>query len=201
MIFDKYIIDKYIAEINKYWFRGSLDYERWFMSGNKYDSEIKDKFQDVLKQAEQGNLEHWSNTKEGFLAYIILLDQFSRQIYRESHKAYQNDIRAVEFTRTYLIKYINDLTAIQVLFVLMPFEHSENISDQQYGIKTLETLIKLENNKDELKILDNGLAYMKDHYKVLKKFGRFPKRNTVISGRNTTPEEQEYINSSKDLPY
>lgn len=195
------IYDKYITEINNYWFRGSLDYQRWFMSGKKYDKEIKDKFQDVLKQAEQGNLEHWANTIDGFVAYIILLDQFSRQIYRDSHKAYQNDNKAMKFTRKHIIKYIDDLTAVQVLFALMPFEHSENIQDQKDGIKTLETLIKFETDKDELKILNNTLTYMKDHYKVLKRFGRFPKRNKVIKGRNSTPEELEYINSTKELPY
>ena len=87
--------DKYISIINNYWFRGFFDLDRWFKKSTQYDSEIKTLFCGILKAAEQGHIEHWADTKEGFIAYIILLDQFTRQIYRYTGDSYKNDKKQI----------------------------------------------------------------------------------------------------------
>ena len=92
-------MDSYSSFIHSYWFRDNLDFDRWFKTSHQYDSEIKILFSDILNQAEKGNLENWSNTQQGFVSYVVLLDQFSRQIYRNSHKAYSNDVRVINFVR------------------------------------------------------------------------------------------------------
>ena len=193
--------DRYIPLINNYWFRGIPDFDRWFKTSKKYDKEIKTMFYGILKVAELGLIEHWGNTKDGFMAYIILLDQFSRQIYRNSKKAYQNDPKSMTFMRTHIMKYIDQLSAIELMFALMPFQHSEKLQDQYDGIQVLKELIKCENNKSELSVLNEALKHQKGHYKVIKMFGRFPKRNKYISNRNTTIREQEYIDCNPDVPY
>ena len=86
--------DRYIPLINNYWFRGIPDYERWFKKSNNFDKEIKTMFYGILKVGEAGLIEHWGSTKDGFMAYIILLDQFSRQIYRNNRKSYKNDAQS-----------------------------------------------------------------------------------------------------------
>ena len=87
------------------------------------------------------------------------------------------------------------------MFALMPLQHSENIKDQIKGVKILKTLIKYERDKKELDILNEALKHQEGHLKVIKMFGRFPKRNQYISGRETTIKEDEYIRISSHLPY
>ncbi len=193
--------ERYIPLINNYWFRGIPDFDRWFKSSQKYDKEIKTMFYGILKAGERDLLEDWKKTKDGFMAYIILLDQFSRQIYRNHKKSYQNDERTMKFMRDNIMKYIDKLSAIELMFALMPFQHSENLQDQYDGIQVLKSLIACEKNKSELSILKEALKHQKGHYNVIKMFGRFPKRNKFIPGRITTVKEQEYIDSSKDVPY
>ena len=193
--------DRYIPLINNYWFRGIPDYERWFRKSNKFDKEIKTMFYGILKVGEAGLIEHWGSTKDGFMAYIILLDQFSRQIYRNNRKSYKNDAQSMKFMRIHIMRYIDELSAIELMFALMPFQHSEKLNDQNDGIQVLKALIRCESNKSELDILREALKHQKGHYKVIKAFGRFPKRNKHIPSRITTLKEQEYIDSSPDVPY
>ena len=194
-------MNAYIPFIHNYWFRDQLDFDRWFKTSHHYDSEIKSLFSDVLKQAERGVLESWSNTQDGFVSYIILLDQFSRQIYRNSHKAYSNDTRAINFVRKHLPRYIKTLSVIELLFVLMPFQHSESLEDQEEGMELLTHLIRTRRKKSEKDILSHALSYQKSHYEVIKKFGRFPKRNSFIPNRNSTKAELKYISQNPESSY
>lgn len=194
-------MDSYISFIHSYWFRDELDFDRWFKTSHQYDSEIKILFSDILKQAEKGNLESWSSTQQGFVSYVVLLDQFSRQIYRNSHKAYSNDARVINFVRKYLSRYIKTLSAIELLFVLMPFQHSEDLKDQEEGLQILKRLVKNAKNQDEKQILSHALSYQKGHYEVIKKFGRFPKRNSFVPNRNSTKAELKYISQNPEGAY
>ena len=105
--------DNYVDIILKYWFTGNknADFKRWFNNGNKYDEEIKDKFFIVLKEAEKGNLLHWLGNSNSFLAHIILLDQFSRHIYRGTPNAYKNDQKILLFTEMALDQYLDKYNA------------------------------------------------------------------------------------------
>lgn len=190
-----------IFKILNYWFSSKHDnMKRWFHSGNKYDKEIKTKFHSILKKGENGKLEHWACSKNGYLAYIILMDQFTRHIYRGTSKAYKYDNKTVKFMEQYLDKYLDSYNSNEKMFILMPYQHSENIKNQIKGCQILNLLIEKENNIHEKKILQHALKHQIGHYEVIKKFGRFPKRNIFLN-RESTTNEKNYIASSKNLPY
>ena len=187
----------YIFEILDYWFQ-DLDFKRWFEDGYKYDKEIKYKFYDILKLAENGKLNHWINTKHGYLAYIILLDQFSRHIYRNSYKAFSNDKIVYSFMIKGFKKYFDKLTAIEKLFAFMPIQHSETINDKIYFYYILVNLIKYENDTD---IYKNMLKHLLGHLNVLLNFNRYPTRNHLLNLKNT-PSEIIYLkNRNKKFHY
>ena len=99
-----------------------------------------------------------------------------------------------------LDQYLNELTAIEKMFVLMPYQHYEDIEYQIKGCNLLSSLIKLEDNPKEKNILKTALFHQKGHYNTLKVFGRFPKRNYILN-RLSTEEEIDYMDNSEDLPY
>jgi uncharacterized protein (DUF924 family) len=194
--------DNYVDLILNYWFskNKNADFRRWFNSGIKFDGEIKDKFSNVLLEAEKGNLLHWLGDSRSYLAHIILLDQFSRQIYRGTPQAFKNDTKIKLFMEMAIDEYIDTYTASEKMFVLMPYQHSENLKDQEAGLEILKELVAKETNMTEKNILKTALHHQKGHYNVIKKFGRFPKRNYIL-GRVSTEEEIDYMDSSENLPY
>lgn len=197
MIYDDSI---YIKEILEYFFYDINNYKRWFINSEKYDDEIKENFSNILKEAEKGNLLHWLQSKDGYLAYIILMDQFSRHIYRNTKNAYKNDKASLLFMEMAIDNYLLQYTAIEKMFVLMPYQHCENIECQILGVSILKNLIKNETNSTEKNILKTALHHQIGHYNVIKEFGRFPKRNH-IQGRVSTPDEIDYIDQTENLPY
>ena len=95
----------YINEILKYWYNDNIHYfneEKWFKNGKKIDKEIYKKFYKLLILAEKKKLINWNKTKDGFLAHTILLDQFSRHIYRDTADAYKNDEICINYTDKYI---------------------------------------------------------------------------------------------------
>lgn len=194
--------DNYVDIILKYWFSGNknADFKKWFKSGEKYDIEIRDKFSGVLKEAEKGNLLHWLGNSRSFLAHIILLDQFSRHIYRGTHHAYKNDSRILLFMEMAVDRYIDDYNASEKMFILLPYQHSEKLVEQKKGLNMLNDLINKEEDMTQKNILKTALHHQKGHLNVIKKFGRFPKRNYLL-GRLSTVEEIDYMDGSENVPY
>jgi uncharacterized protein (DUF924 family) len=194
--------DNYVEIILKYWFSGNknADFKRWFKSGEKYDSEIRNKFSNVLKEAEKGNLLHWLGNSRSFLAHIILLDQFSRHIYRGTPEAYKNDGKIMLFMEMAIDKYIDNYNASEQMFILLPYQHSENLSEQKKGLLILNDLISKEEDMTQKNILKTALHHQKGHFNVIKKHGRFPKRNYLL-GRLSTVDEIDYMDGSENVPY
>ena len=194
--------DNYVDIILKYWFTGNKnsDFKRWFNNGSKYDDEIREKFFIVLKEAEKGNLLHWLGDKRSFLAHIILLDQFSRHIYRGTPDAYKNDHKILLFMEMAIDQYIDEYNAFEKMFVLMPYQHSENIKEQEKGLEILTNLIHKEEDMTQKNILKTALHHQKGHYQVIKNYSRFPKRNYIL-GRLSTEEEIDYMDRSENVPY
>ena len=89
------------------------------INGYKYDNEINEKFKFILTEAEKGKIEYYKDTKKGFLAYIILLDQISRHIYRGTNKAYKNDTIVCSFLKKHMDKYLHKYTAIEKMFIII----------------------------------------------------------------------------------
>ena len=193
--------NKYIDKILDYWFyNNKLNYDKWFSNNNKYDKEIIKNFSTILKEAEKGNLLEWLGTKKGYIAHIILMDQLSRYIYRDTPGAYKNDYKILLFMEMAYDKYIDNLSAIEKMFVLMPYQHSENIKYLDKGCKILRNLVQNEKDLKEKNILKKALFHQQIHYKTILKFNRFPKRNYALS-RLSTEEEVDYMDSSEDKPY
>ena len=193
--------NKYIDLILDFWFgNGKLNFDMWFKNGSKYDQKIIDNFSEILKEAEKGNLLEWLGSKKGYIAHIILMDQFSRHIYRGKKEAYKNDYKTMLFMEMALDQYLNDLTAIEKMFVLMPYQHLEDVEYQKKGVETLKSLIVNEKDPKEKNILKTALFHQNGHLKTLEKFGRFPKRNYALD-RVSTEEEIDYMDNSEDIPY
>ena len=163
----------------------------WYMGGEETDTKIKDLFGDLIKKAGTKELDEWKETAKGRLALIILLDQFTRNVYRKTKEAFAYDDYAQKLCKGGLrLEHDKQLCFIHRLFFYHPLEHSENLEDQELCIKLIEQV------KQEVsdKRVESFLMYAKQHCDIIKKFGRFPHRNKVL-GRTSTAEELKYLQS------
>jgi uncharacterized protein (DUF924 family) len=184
-------------EILLYWFgnENKFNSKKWFIESYKYDEEIKERFEKMLLIYERKKgFEHLKNKNE-FIAFIILLDQFPRQIYRNIHKAFAFDKKIIEFTDYGFEYYLQELTSMEIIFAFMPYVHSENKIYREKSKKILEK-IKEKLGEDSVtfkKIIKN----YENHKEVFNKFGRFPKRNDALN-RKTNEEELMYLHMRKN---
>lgn len=190
------IFSEYRDKIIDYWF--DKHYLEWMIHGKKYDNEIKLLFSDVLEHAMNNKLEYWKNTKKGYLAYIILLDQVPRHIYRGTKQAYMYDNKVCLFMKKNLEKYLYKYNVYQQMFILMPLQHSTNIHDQQLGIDLLTELIETNDDQTEIQFLKSVLSHQKGHYDVIKRFKRFPKRNIFYKNIKNTLDEEAYLYNERN---
>lgn len=212
-------------EILDYWFSKGIytpDYDKWFMKSQDYDQEIKEKFGDLLKEAELGKGFGWLHTKESYLAYIILLDQFSRHIYRNSGEAFKNDNGVMIFVELGWDIYSKQLKGYEFMFGFMPYMHTENKeysrkgkniynnlkSNCEHRVRQLQSNITeksvdvLRNLQEELKMYQSMAVHVQGHFETLHKYNRFPKRNKAL-GRESTELEILYMEQPevKKRPY
>lgn len=181
------------TSVYHFWF--GVDPMNWFQQGARYDSMIKDRFLDCLELAENGYFDKWAHTKKGFVSLIIVLDQFTRHIYRGRRQAYRNDKRTVKLLDTYLATYIHRLHPKEALFVLLPYQHSLRMADQNKGYLCLQALIqKFPTNR----LLRSALQHQVGHMNVLRRFGRFPKRHAY---QTLSREEKRYVRRTPHVPY
>ena len=205
-------------EILEYWFpkNNEANYDKWFMKSQNYDEEIKKKFKKILDESEKGKGFEWLMNKNSFVAHIILMDQFSRHIYRNNGDSFKNDKGVLIFTELGIDIYMNDLQGYELMFAFMPYMHTELITYQVKGLKIYEKMVGIQKYKlmnpnlnqksieylnNNIKILNDMKNYIDLHHDVIKRFGRFPKRNHLLN-RESTPEELDYIlNEAKDRPF
>jgi uncharacterized protein (DUF924 family) len=156
-------------------------FDRWFNKDDAFDAEIKRRFLPTYEAAAAGQLRDWENTAEGALALLIVLDQFPRNMFRGDKRAFATDPLARAITAGALIKGFDAQAGDLRAFFYLPFEHSEDLADQERGV----ALYKAAGD-------DEGLKWGEIHADIIRKFGRFPHRNKVL-GRTTTPEEQKFL--------
>jgi uncharacterized protein (DUF924 family) len=156
--------------------------EKWFKKVPAFDEAIRLKFEPVHHRAARGEYDAWAEDAEGALALLILLDQFPRNLYRNSGHAFATDSKARSIARRAVERGFDKQAdpAFRNFFYL-PFEHSEDIADQDYAL-ALNT---------ETGDPDN-IKWAALHRDIIVRFGRFPHRNAAL-GRVTTPEEQEFL--------
>ncbi|HEX4923705.1 MAG TPA: DUF924 family protein [Bdellovibrionales bacterium] len=164
----------------------------WFRKSDETDALIRDRYQLVWTHAHEGTYDVWTKIPHGRLALIIILDQFSRNMFRGTPQAFAGDKKALELAREGVRKKMDrDLYPIQRVFMYMPFEHSENLEDQNESVRLFTNL--LEEVPDQLKRpMNEFLRYAKAHRDIIKQYGRFPHRNQTL-GRTTTPEELAFL--------
>lgn len=161
---------------------------QWFVKSAHFDDEVRAKFHDVWMDARKGLLPHWEKTPEGLLATIILFDQLPRNMFRDQPASFETDDRALHLARQAILQEM-DLTLhpIQRWFLYMPFEHSENLRDQEISVELFAGLQALMPGSQ---VLD----YAERHRDIIARFGRFPHRNRILQ-RKSTPEELEFLKS------
>ncbi|WP_158880429.1 DUF924 family protein [Rhodanobacter sp. L36] len=179
------------SDVLSFWFAKENE-ARWYVADAAFDHEIQRRFGDLAKEAADGRLDDWASTPESWLALLILLDQFSRNLYRNDARAWAQDVKAQRLALSGIAKG-NDqaLPALQRVFAYMALEHAENFSLQQRSVELFEALRKSV-PLDLRHRLDEFLAYAKKHRDVIQRFGRFPHRNAAL-GRPNTGEEADYL--------
>ncbi|REL26806.1 DUF924 domain-containing protein [Thalassotalea euphylliae] len=168
-------------KVINFWFQ-ELAPKQWWQKDEELDATIAKRFAGLHKQASAGELFAWRDNAEGALAEVIVLDQFSRNIYRDTPQAFACDNLALALAQYAVEKrFDNELTAKQRSFLYMPFMHSESQLIHQEALK-LYTALGNENN----------LKFEQQHKAIIDRFGRYPHRNKIL-GRASTLEEIEFL--------
>ncbi|USD38405.1 MULTISPECIES: DUF924 family protein [Ferrimonas] len=160
----------------------------WFGAGEVIDEEIRTHFGDLHARALQGELDHWAEEPRGRLALIILLDQFSRNLYRGSSLAFAGDEMALALCKSGIEAGQDRALALsEKQFFYMPLQHSESLQDQTDGVALLTAMCEgLEGVA--LQEAQGTLKFQQLHRDIIERFGRFPHRNRVLKRQNTAAE-------------
>jgi uncharacterized protein (DUF924 family) len=173
-------------DVLDFWFADgpAVRREVWFKKSDAFD-ELCAPFAGATAAARDGAFDAWADTPRGMLALLILLDQFSRNLYRGSPLSYAADPKALCLARRAVrLGFDLALTPVERMFMYLPFEHSEDPDDQDESVRLFELLRPA--------LGDETLRYTHAHRDVILTFGRFPHRNAVL-GRVNTAEEDAYL--------
>lgn len=168
------------AEIVAFWRDAGPD--RWFEKNEAFDAEIRRHFLPAHEAAAAGELDAWQDTPDGAFALLILLDQFPRNMFRGSPRAFATDAKALAIAEKAIAKGLDrHYRPPEQRFFYMPHMHSEELADQQRCVDLCAAADDPE-----------GVKFAVIHRDIIRNFGRFPHRNAVL-GRETTPEEHEFL--------
>ena len=164
----------------------------WFGEDPVFDHELEKEFADDVELASEGKLDHWAAEPHGRLALILLIDQFRRNIYRNSAKAFSKDRLALKLCVEGAVeKKDKGLTPIQRVFFYMPLQHAESAKVQAKSVALYNRLAESVSPTDQETFLTVA-QFAELHKDIIDQFGRFPHRNRLL-GRENTPEEDEYL--------
>ncbi len=168
-------------DVLTFWFN-ELTPAQWWQKDDKLDNAIREKFQKIHHQASQCELYQWRKSAKGRLAEIIILDQFSRNIFRDSAKAFTQDPLALSLAQQAIaVGADKELDAVERGFLYMPFMHSESLLIHQQACLLFKANGNESNYQFELK-----------HFEIIKNFGRYPHRNNILN-RKSSREEVEFL--------
>lgn len=189
-----------IEEILRFWFGRVEDTiiptehraRVWFGDDPVIDNDIREKFQQDLEKAVSGQYAQWESDPRGCLALIIILDQFSRHIYRNTPNAFQQDEYALKVCINGIQNEAeHDLSLIERVFFYFPLLHSERLQHQEQAFRGYQILAELAFSETRV-IFDSFVKFSNHHYTLIRQFGRFPQRNGIL-GRTSTDEELSYL--------
>ena len=186
-----------LEEVRHFWFEDAClapeslarHQARWFAPSDQLDRDIEQQFGALPDAARSGTLPYRPDDPHDLLAIILILDQFPRQIYRNTPRAFAYDSEARAISSTMIEKSLFQvLHPVEQVFVFLPFEHSETLSDQSLCVELYETLLQQAPRSCQ-SFLENALDYARRHHSIIKRFGRFPHRNATLKRRSTREED------------
>jgi uncharacterized protein (DUF924 family) len=189
-----------IDAINKFWLSDCLSSPEaalarkdwWYAGGVAVDDEIRSRFGDYIVRACNRQLPDWPSTAHGALAIILLLDQFTRNIYRHSTQAYRGDALALEIVKEVIAnEHDVQLHPVERIWLYHPFHHAEDLKEQDRGL-TLLNEIHRGAQPGWQGYVERSIEGWTRHRNIVARFGRFPHRNDVF-GRASTPEEIAFL--------
>ncbi|MEW6993866.1 DUF924 family protein [Colwelliaceae bacterium MEBiC 14330] len=165
-----------------FWFN-EIDSSKWWLKDVSFDEAIRNRFLTLHQQAIKAELAHWRSSAQGRLAEIIILDQFSRNMYRYSPQAFSNDAMALVLSQEAISLGLDkQLNEAQRSFLYMPFMHSESRIIHQHAVE----LYKASGN-------ETSYNFEIKHKEIIDRFGRYPHRNIILN-RKSTSEELAFLN-------
>jgi uncharacterized protein (DUF924 family) len=189
-----------IDAVLSFWFREQelsapqIDHRMdvWFGEDEVFDLECRKDFADDVDRASAGELDHWARQPRGRLALILLLDQFRRNIYRNTAEAFAMDKAALKLcVEGAMEKKDQGLTPIQRAFFYMPLQHAESRKVQAKGVELYKRLVDAV-SPTYRETFETIAQFAELHHDIVQQFGRFPHRNKLL-GRQNTAEEDEYL--------
>lgn len=182
-------MDPRAAEVLDFWF-GPTDVARdvWFRKDAAFDATVRQRFANDIELALAGGLPGWAGAPATALARVLLLDQFTRNIFRDTPRAFAGDALALAAAREMLSRGQDlALSPLRRVFAYLPFEHAEDMAAQHEALRLFAAL------SAQARDLAGFEDYARRHAVVIERFGRFPHRNAVLA-RPSTPEELEFLN-------
>ncbi len=159
----------------------------WFRKDDGFDAQIRDRFGALIDAAIDGGLRAWDATPHGALARLIVLDQFARNVYRGTPRAFAGDAEALALAVSMTEQRLDQqLPPMLRAFAYLPFEHAEDLAMQARAVELFQLLSQSQPG------FDGMLDYAERHQEVIARFGRFPHRNAIL-GRASTPQELEFL--------
>jgi uncharacterized protein (DUF924 family) len=186
-------------KVLRFWFADEPDSKesmlqpRWFFPTPEFDELCTTRFLASYEDAAHGRLEHWKNEPRSCLALLLLLDQFPRNMFRGTARAFATDLKARELSRHAIESgFDRELSPLMRMFLYLPLEHSENLNDQLESVRLSSELAAENHDYSEI------LAYAEQHLEIIRRFGRFPGRNRAL-GRQSTQEEMDFLKYQKEM--
>jgi uncharacterized protein (DUF924 family) len=184
-------------QVLEFWFGSptSPDYgerdDKWFEGGPEFDAELRENFLGLYEQAWNGELDHLRDSWRGCLALILMFDQFSRNMFRATPRAFAADPRALALAEHAMDQgFDQGRLPSELTFFYLPFEHSECVED---NLRSVALRRAMPDHDRKEKAIETALR----HLEVLEQFGRYPHRNAVL-GRISTDEEIEFLKTADD---
>ena len=166
--------------------------QKWWKKDATFDDECRTKFGDLIEKAARGDLADWRQTPHGRLALVILLDQLSRNVYRDTPRSFAQDNLARDVTLESMAKGDeNVFSLVERAFLYMPLMHAEDVGLQHQSVASFNRIAGRADG-DMKKYLDMCLHYAQKHEEIIERFGRFPHRNAIL-GRQSTKEEEAFL--------
>ncbi len=167
-------------DVLKFWL-DEVKPQQWYIASDELDAQIKERFEATWNEAMNGGLGQWLTYASGSLAYVILTDQFSRNMFRDEGKSFSSDRRALAATKSAINhKWDTRIDEPARMFFYMPLMHSENLCDQERCVRLIKERITQNG--------ENQLLHARAHREVIRLYGRFPTRNAALERRNRKDE-------------